>query len=116
MDTKAELEDITTYTPIKRKLSYYQKMAIENRLEIKIADMNIQRAEKDLSLSKKDYCPSIDLLGEYFKAGDSGDVNGGEGIFDPEGWSVSAVASWDFWQWSLPRLMLWVVFWSLIEC
>ena len=100
---KVELDDITAYTPFERKLAYCQETAEKNRLEIEIADMSIQKAEKDLALSKKDYLPSIDLLGTYFRAGTDWDVDGGEGIFDPEGWSVSAMASWDFWEWGRTR-------------
>jgi outer membrane protein TolC len=27
------------------------------------------------------------------------DVDGGEGISDPDGWSISAIATWNFWEW-----------------
>ena len=103
VNTKVELEDVTTYTQFEHKLAFCQETAEKNRLEIEIADMKIQKAEKDLALSKKDYFPSIDLLGTYFKAGTDWDVDGGEGIFDPYGWSVSATASWDFWEWGKTR-------------
>ena len=103
VDIKVELEDITAYKPIERKLTFFQETAEKNRLEIEIADMHVQKAEKDMALSKKDYYPSIDLLGEYFKSGIEWDVAGGEGIFDPEGWSISAMASWNFWEWGKTR-------------
>jgi outer membrane protein len=103
VDIKVELEDITAYKPIEHKLTFFQETAEKNRLEIEIADMNVQKAEKDMALSKKDYYPSIDLLGEYFKSGIEWDVAGGEGIFDPEGWSISAMASWNFWEWGKTR-------------
>ena len=94
-----ELKDITTYVSFGHKLEYCQEVAKKNRLEIKIADLDIETAGKQLELTKKDYFPSIDLEGTYFRAGTDWNVDGGQGIFDPDGWYVSAIASWDFWQW-----------------
>jgi outer membrane protein TolC len=68
-------------------------------LEIKIADLDVEISEKELQLAKKDYYPSINLEGNYFFKGTEWDVDGGEGISDPEGWNITAVASWNFWEW-----------------
>ena len=40
-----------------------------------------------------------DLRGTYFKEGTEPNVIGGTGVFDPEGWILSATASWDIWEW-----------------
>ncbi len=56
-------------------------------------------AEKELLLARKDYYPSIDLQGSYFKVGTEWDVDGGDGIFDPNGWNIQATATWNFWEW-----------------
>jgi outer membrane protein TolC len=74
-------------------------MAEKNRLELKVADLEVEIAEKELKLAQKDYYPSINLEGSYFKHGTEWDVSGGDFIYDPEGWTIGAVASWDFWEW-----------------
>jgi len=94
-----KLEDVLNYTPFAHNIDYCLKMAKKNRLELKIAGLEIEIAEKEVTLAQKDYYPSIDLEGSYFKRGTEWDVNGGDYIYDPEGWSITAVASWDFWEW-----------------
>jgi outer membrane protein len=99
INAPVDLEDITTYTPFGRPLQYCQEAAEKHRLELYISNLDIEKAEKELGLVKKDFFPSLDLQGRYFKTGDEWNVDGGAAVFDPEGWSVSAMASWDFWQW-----------------
>lgn len=94
-----ELEDVLDYTSFAHAIDYCFKMAKKNRLELKIADLEIEIAEKKVKLAQKDYYPSINLEGSYFKRGTEWDVDGGDYIYDPEGWSITAVASWDFWEW-----------------
>jgi outer membrane protein TolC len=55
-------------------------------------------AEKELQLARKDYYPSINLQGSYFNQGTEWDVDGG-GDIDPSGWKITAVATWNFWEW-----------------
>ena len=93
------IEDILDYSPFEKNLDYCFSEAEKNRLEIKIADLEVEIAEKELQLAKKDYYPSINLEGNYFKRGTDWDVDGGEGIYDPSGWNIIAVATWDFWEW-----------------
>jgi len=99
INAPVDLEDITTYTPFGHSLQYCQKDAEKHRLELYISNLDIEKAEKELELVKRDFFPSVDFQGRYFKTGDEWKVDGGEAVFDPEGWSVSAMASWDFWQW-----------------
>jgi outer membrane protein len=99
INTPVILEDILNYFPFEETLAYCLAEAEKNRFEIKIADMEVEIAQKDLDLSKKDYYPSVDLQGNYFKYGTEWEVNGGDGIYDPEGWNIQAVAKWNFWEW-----------------
>ncbi|MBW1697290.1 MAG: TolC family protein [Deltaproteobacteria bacterium] len=94
-----ELEDVLTYDPFEYKLDWCQKTAERNRLEILLAEKEVEIAKREVELSKKDFFPSINLQGTYFRAGTDLDVSGGTGIFDPEGWYIGAEASWDFWEW-----------------
>ncbi len=93
------ISDIQTFAPLENDFDYYIDQADKNRLDIKLADLEVQIAEKEVEVAQKNYYPSVDLTGDYFRTGDEPDVNGGEGIFTPDGWSITATASWDFWEW-----------------
>ncbi|PQP34975.1 hypothetical protein C6A37_04935 [Desulfobacteraceae bacterium SEEP-SAG9] len=93
------VQDILDYTPFEHDLDDALKMAEENRLEIKIADKDVEISKNEVALGKKDYYPSVSIEGTYFRLGDEWDVSGGEGISDPNGWRIAAVASWNFWEW-----------------
>lgn len=99
INTPVVLKDILDYSPFEETLDYCLAEAEKNRFEIKIADMEIEMSQKEIQLAKKDYYPTIDLEGSYFKRGTEWDVDGGQGILDPSGWSIGAVAKWNFWEW-----------------
>jgi len=99
INTPVAVKDILDYSPFEKDLDYCFAQADKNRLEIKIADLDIEIAKKELQLAKKDYYPSINLEGNYFRQGTEWDVDGGEGIFDPSGWNILAVAKWNFFEW-----------------
>jgi outer membrane protein len=99
INESVELEDVLSYTPFGHDIDYCFKMARKNRLELKMTDLEIEIAEKEVKLAQKNYYPSINLEGSYFKRGTEWDVDGGDYIYDPEGWSITAVASWNFWEW-----------------
>jgi len=99
INTSVAVEDILDYSSFEKDIDYCLAEAEKIRLEIKIADLDVEIAQKELQLAKKDYYPSINLQGNYFREGTEWDVDGGEGIFDPEGWNIAAVASWNFFEW-----------------
>jgi len=93
------LVDIQTYTPLENELGYYLDLAIRNRLDIKIGDLNIQIAEQEVDIARKDYYPSISLEGSYFKTATDWALSDDENFSNPDGWSFAAIASWNFWEW-----------------
>ncbi len=95
--------DILDYTPFEHDINYCLTQADQNRLELQLADLEVQIAEKDYQLSKGNYFPSIDLTGNWSRRGTEWDVDGGEGIADKKFWDVRATATWDFWQWGRTR-------------
>jgi outer membrane protein len=99
VNTPVAIEDILDYSSFDKDLEYCFTQADKNRLEIKIADLDVEIADKELQLAKKDYYPTINLEGNYFREGTDWDVDGGEGIFDPSGWNILAVARWNFFEW-----------------
>ena len=94
------LTDIQTFTPLAYQLDYYLAEAEENRLEITVADLQIQIAEKELGLARKDFYPTVSLEGSVFRRSTKWTLKSEPDEFiDPDGWSVVGVATWDFWQW-----------------
>lgn len=99
VNSPVQITDILNYSPLENDSDYYLAMADQNRFEIKIADLNVEIADREVKIAKKDLYPSINLEGAYYKIGSDWNRDGGEGISDPDGWSISAVASWNFWEW-----------------
>ncbi len=99
LNTPVVLQDVLNYTPFDKTLEYCLSEAEKSRWEIRIADLDVSISQKQYQLSKKDYYPTIDLEGNYYRYGTDWDVNGGFGIYDPSGWEISAVAKWNFWEW-----------------
>ena len=99
LDQPIDLVDILNYDTFPYELTYCLERADENRLEIKIADIEIELARKNIQASKKTYYPTVNLKGSYYRFGTEWDVNGGDGISDESTWDIKATASWDFWEW-----------------
>jgi len=99
INSSVDLVDILNYIPLTNELDYYFELAQKNRLEIKLVELQIEMAEKELALAKKDYFPTVTLTGTRYQRGTDWDVAGGDGISDPNSWNVSAIASWNFWEW-----------------
>lgn len=99
INADVEIKDVFDYSTFENNIYYCLDLAEKNRLEIKIADLQVEISEKELKLSKKDYYPSISIEGHYYHLGTEWDANGGEGISDSSFWDITAVASWNFWEW-----------------
>ena len=97
--TPVAVKDILEYTSFEQDLDYCFSEAEKNRPELKIADLEVEIAAKEVKLAQKNYFPSINLQGTYFKNGTDWNVDGGDGIYDPSGWNILAMASWNFWEW-----------------
>ena len=103
VNAPVKIEDILDYSPFVYDFDYCMETAKENRLEITVADLEVEIAEKEVGLAKKSYLPSVYLRGNYTRTGDDYDVDGGEGITDAASWEIQAVAEWDFWEWGRTR-------------
>ncbi|MGD9121865.1 MAG: TolC family protein, partial [Desulfobacterales bacterium] len=99
VNAPVELQDVLDYTPFVHDFEYCLNTATNNRLEITVADLDVEIAEKEVDLARKDYMPSVNLRGEYIRSGDDWEVSGGEGISDARNWNIRATAEWDFWEW-----------------
>jgi len=94
-----EIVDMTEYTSFTQDIESCLQMAKQHRLEMKIADLDVNMKEKEVQVAKKDYFPSVSLRASLRQTGTDWDVNGGSIIIDGNSWDVSAVATWNFWEW-----------------
>ena len=100
IDTPVAIEDILDYSPFEKDLDYCLAKAENNRLEITIADLNVEIGEKELKLARKDYYPSISLQGNSYGMGTEPDLSDpSRDLTDHRSWDIQAVATWNFWEW-----------------
>jgi outer membrane protein len=99
VNTPVVLVEELDYGSFQTSLDECLSEAQKNRLEIQVADLDIEIAGKQVKLTEKDYFPSVNFRGIYARTGDDWQAHGGEGISDSAGWNVEATATWDFWQW-----------------
>ncbi|CAB5089736.1 hypothetical protein D3OALGA1CA_826 [Olavius algarvensis associated proteobacterium Delta 3] len=100
--TPVNLEDVTEFEPFTLSIDECQAEAKQKRPEVTIADFQIQLADREIRLARRNYYPSLDLSGTYFR-NESGFLIGAGDAFgfitEPDGWDIQAVASFDFWMW-----------------
>jgi outer membrane protein len=98
MHTPIDVVDILTYQPLKQSFEECLSIARQERPELKISLLKIAQAEKIVRLSKSEYLPALNLVGNYTRFGDNPSTSGSP-YKDMENWQVMAVASWNFWEW-----------------
>jgi outer membrane protein TolC len=103
VDAPVTIEDVLAYEAFTQAYEECLETAIQQRTEMRIADLEVATAEKEVKLTKTDYYPSIDVKANYYKRGDDPELDGGEGILFEEEWDIVASASWTFWEWGKTR-------------
>jgi outer membrane protein len=99
VNAPVSIVDILNYKPFPHDIDYCLAQAEQNRLEIQVADLEVQISQKDLKLAQRSYYPTVNLEGNYYRRGTDWDVNGGEGVADSRYWDIRATATWNFWEW-----------------
>jgi outer membrane protein len=94
-----QLEDILTYISGKGTYEDYIKIALSDRPEIKILDVNLLQIDQQIRLAKSKYYPQISLNYQYLKQGDTAAVEGGNPFMESNAWQVTALLNWTFWDW-----------------
>jgi len=96
--TPVEIVDILNYQPLKQSFEECLNMARQSRPELKISSLRAEQAGKVVKVAQSDYFPSLNVVGNYTRFGDTASVSGSE-YQNAETWYVMAVASWNFWEW-----------------
>ena len=93
-----ELEGIRQFDPEIGEFEEYRELALKNRPEIKLIDINLLQADQQIKLAKSRYWPEIAFSYNYIKEGDTLAVDGSK-FHDSRGWEALVSANWTFWEW-----------------
>lgn len=93
-----EIVDILDYKPFKQSFQECLEIARQHRPELKFAALKAEQAGKMVRVAQSEFYPTINLVGNYSRFGDTLSVSGTE-YQDMESWRVMAVANWNIWEW-----------------
>ncbi len=93
-----ELEIIRVFDPEIGDFGDYRELALKNRPEIKLIDINLLQADQQINLAKSKYWPEVAFTYNYIKEGDTLGVDGSS-FHDPRAWEALISAQWTFWEW-----------------
>jgi outer membrane protein TolC len=96
--TPVEVVDILNYQPLKQSFEECLNVARQTRPELKISSLRAEQAGKVVKVAQSDYFPTLSLVGNYSRFGDTASVSGSD-YQNQESWYVMGVASWNFWEW-----------------
>ncbi len=98
VDAPLRVADILRYTPHDHTFEACLETARKNRPELRAFDLRRAQAAEGVALAKSEYYPSVHLVGQYKKFGDTPSVSGSP--YQPqENWNVMAMMQWKFWEW-----------------
>ena len=92
------IEDILHDRPFRETLEACIAAALEKRPELQSAALRVTQAQNLVKVSAGDYYPSLNLVGNYARFGDTAALSGTP-YRDQENWSAMVVANWTFWEW-----------------
>ena len=98
IDTPVEIEDILNDRPYEKTFAACIAEALDNRPEIRSFSLRLEQAKSQVKVLQSEYYPSVSLVGNYAKYGDTPGVSGSP-FKDQESWYFMAVANWNFWEW-----------------
>lgn len=93
LHTPVDLVDMLGYEPVTMDLEESIRIAYENRPELREAELRIHASERQVDLAKSAYFPQIQLSLSAFKS------EGGSTFALEEGWSLTAGATWNVFEW-----------------
>ena len=102
LDKPVAVEDILSTESYGKTYESSEATALRNRPELLAAKNNVASAQKEVTLAKSDYYPTLTWSLNYFRRGDTPAVNGSPFV-DREFWEAGATATWTFFEWGKTR-------------
>ncbi len=93
-----EVVDVLDYKPLNQSFQDCLEIARQHRPELKISALKAEQAGHVVRAAQSEFFPSVSLVGNYARFGDTPSVSGTE-YKNMESWQVMALASWNFWEW-----------------
>ncbi len=72
-------------------------VAMQKRVERKLADSEIGMARTQLKMARNAYLPTLNLEGFYYRKGTEADLEDKSNMSHPDGWQVQAELGWTIW-------------------
>jgi outer membrane protein TolC len=92
------IEDTLNALPYEKGLESCIVEALAMRPEIRSHLLRVEQARSIVKLLKSEYYPTVGLVGNYARYGDTPGLAGSS--YKPqENWTVLAFANWNFWEW-----------------
>ncbi len=102
INTPVAIVDDMADRPYTKSIDDCIAAALERRPEIRAFALRREQAGSQVKAARGEYYPSVSLVGNYAKFGDTPGVSGSP-FRDQESWYVMAVATWNFWEWGKTR-------------
>lgn len=102
LDTPLAVKDVMCPRSLDRKLQELIDIAMDKRPEVLAAKRQVEMGEQGVRAAQSGYYPQVALKYTYTREGDDASVNGystSSSTSDPDSWSLTAIASWNFWEW-----------------
>ena len=103
LDSPMAVKDVQCPRSFDKKLQEMIDIAMEKRPEVQAAKRQVEMGEQGVRVAQSGYYPQVAVKYTYTREGDEASVNGYTSstgsTSDPDSWSVTAIASWNFWEW-----------------
>jgi len=96
------IKDILDYKHWPISFNQALGQASSHRPELRMANVRIEQAKKNITLAQGDYWPGLNLVGEYKMASDAYNMENSE-FHDTSAWQITTNLSWTFWEWGSTR-------------
>lgn len=97
VDSPVNIEDIVDFTPEKPDFEAHYSMAVVNRPEMKIIDINNLQIDQQVRLARSNYYPQATLTYNYTR--DMSSAVDANPFQESSSWRVIAGVSWSLWNW-----------------
>ncbi len=92
------LGEILEYTPMTINMDALYGEALRERPEIRLSDLGIQSAKKEVGIAASKLFPQLSIVYTYERQGDEPQVEGSRFVRMHD-WNVMGVAQWTVWDW-----------------
>ena len=96
INTPLEVVDILEYKPFPLIFEESLAEALQQRPELKAADLSVDQAKEAVKVVRSGLFPSVSLSGNYFKTSDEAYLNG---ELKSDRWNITALATFTLWEW-----------------